>query len=209
MHMAENRTAKHLRTYRVLEAVGVFANPDALEAAVDELENAGFDRASISVLGSDDEIKKRIGRFYHSVAEIEDDMRAPRASLVSLRTRFKEEATAIAFPLYVGGLAGVAAVVASGGALALAIAAAIIGSATGASLGGLLASAIAEHHAKQIEELIAQGGLVLWVKIADDDATRRALAVLENAGARNVHIHEIRRRWGPGSPPIGLTDLSA
>jgi hypothetical protein len=35
--------------YPASEAVGVFASAEALEAAVDALERAGFDRAAISV----------------------------------------------------------------------------------------------------------------------------------------------------------------
>jgi len=110
---------------------------------VDDLEASGFERTAISVLGSDDEIRKRVDRLYRTVTEIEDDPRAPRISVVSTGTLFKSEATAIVFPLYVGGFAGAAAVVASGGALALAVAVAILGSAAGAGLGGLLASATA------------------------------------------------------------------
>jgi hypothetical protein len=199
--MARDRTAKKPRPYRTREAVGVFADPDALESAVGDLEKSGFDRAAISVLGSDEEIKKRVGQLYRNIAEIEDDPQIPRASFVSTRVRFRSEAAAVAFPLYVAGLAGAAAVVASGGALALAIAAAIVGSATGASLGGLLASAMAERHAHRIEEQIAKGGLVLWVRVDDDDAERRACAVLENAGAHDVHIHTIERKWRRGDPP--------
>ena len=176
------------------EAVGVFADPVALERAVTELEMAGFDPAALSVLGSDSEIRKRVG-LYRSVAEIEDDARTPRTPFVSTYKRVADETAAVAFPLYIGGIVGLAAVVASGGALALAIAAAIIGSSAGVSLGGLLAGAIAERHAKRIQEQLEQGGLVLWVKVDDADAEKRALNALENSGARDVHTHEIRRRW--------------
>jgi hypothetical protein len=41
------------RNYRATEVVGVFATPDALELAVDDLGIAGFDRAGISVLATD------------------------------------------------------------------------------------------------------------------------------------------------------------
>jgi hypothetical protein len=192
---------KKPQTYRTREAVGVFADADALEAAVNDLESSGFDRASISVLGSDSEVRNRVGRLYRNVLEIEDDPRAPRTSFVSSARRLAGETAAVVFPLYIGGLAGLAAVVASGGALALAVGVAIIGSAAGASLGGLLAGAIAEHHAMKIEEQIGQGGLVLWVKLADDDAERRALAVLEKSGARDIHIHKIQREWTEAIDP--------
>ena len=192
--MNHDSAARKEQTYRSREAVGVFPDSGALERAVNELETAGFDPAAISVLGSDREVRRRIG-LYRSVAEIEDDARAPRAPFVSGYKRAVDETNAVAFPLYIGGIAGLAAVVASGGALALAIAAAIIGSATGASLGGLLAGAIAEHNAKRIQAQIERGGLVLWVKVDDANAEQRALAALEKSGAQDVHTHEIRRRW--------------
>ncbi len=112
--MADNGAAKEPWAYRAREAVGVFAEPDALEAAVNQLEMSGFDRTTISVLGSYDEVRKRVGRLYRNVMAIEDDAGASRASFVSTNKRMKDETAAVVFPLYVGGLAGVAAVVAWG-----------------------------------------------------------------------------------------------
>jgi hypothetical protein len=45
-------TTKAVDRDRAREAVGVFQNPDALEAAVDALEVSRFDRAAISVLAT-------------------------------------------------------------------------------------------------------------------------------------------------------------
>ncbi len=192
--MNDNPAAKKQQTFASREAVGVFPDRVALEVAINALEEAGFDPEAISVLGPDAEVRRRVG-LYRSVAEIEDDARVPRAPFVSRYERVAGETAAVAFPLYIGGIAGLAAVIASGGALALAIAAAIVGSAAGASLGGFLAGAIAEHHAKHIQRQIEQGGLVLWVKVGDNDAEQRAIAVLEQSGASDVHAHQITRRW--------------
>jgi hypothetical protein len=52
--------------YSVREAVGVFADPAALERAVDELEIASFDRAALSVLATDETIKDRVGHLYRN-----------------------------------------------------------------------------------------------------------------------------------------------
>ncbi len=74
--MTDDRAAME-RISRTREAVGVFTDPAALEAAVYELLGSRFDKATISVLGSDAEIRKRVGHLYRSVEEIEDDRRAP------------------------------------------------------------------------------------------------------------------------------------
>lgn len=68
--------------YSVREAVGVFSDVEALEAAVDELEVSGFDRATISVLASDKTIKERMGPLHHTLVEIEDDRQAPGTAFV-------------------------------------------------------------------------------------------------------------------------------
>lgn len=201
--MANDHPATNARTYRTREAVGVFDDADALEAAVNELAKSGFDRSSMSVLGTDDKVKERIGHLYRKVTEIEDDRRAPRAAFVSKEAEVEAATRTIVVPFYIGGIAGAVAVVASGGALAAAVAAAILGSATGTVLGGLLEQAVAAHHARQVEEEVARGGLVLWVGAADAEAEKRAVAVLKKAGGRHIHVHEIQREIAPEGSATG------
>jgi hypothetical protein len=179
----------------IKEVVGVFQDPKALEAAVDELEISGFDRAAISVLATDAQSVQQVESFYRTVKDIEDGRRVPRAAFVSRDSRAEGAAATVGIPLYIGGLAGAAAVVASGGALALAIAAAIAGGATGAGFGAILTAAIARHHAAQVREQLDKGGLVLWVRVRDADAENRAIAVLSKMGARDVHAHQISHEW--------------
>lgn len=75
--MSENTNENGIVNYSAREAVGVFSDFEALEAAVDELEVSGFDRATVSVLASDKKIKERMGRLHPTLIEIEDDRRAP------------------------------------------------------------------------------------------------------------------------------------
>lgn len=188
-------------TYLVREAVAVFADANALETAVDALEAAGFNRAGISVLGTD-HAGDFIHQTYRSVVDIEDDKNAPQAAYVSADSRVEGEAEAVAVPFLIGGLAGAAAVAASGGILAAAIAATILGGAAGAGLGSLLVRAVAHRHAAEIERQLALGGLVLWVNVPNEEAEQRALAALNKAGGRDVHVHTIERQWGPRSRPL-------
>lgn len=180
----------------VKEAVGVFSDSKALEAAVDELEVSGFDRAAVSVLATDTNATELVERFYRTVRDIEDSGRAPSSAFVSSDSRTEGEAAVVAAPLYVGGFAGAAAVAATGGALALAIAAAIAGGVAGAGLGAILAAAISRHHAAGVRKQLDKGGLVLWVNIPNSDAEQRAVAVLNKMGARDVHVHQIKHEWG-------------
>ncbi len=184
------------------EAVGVFQNPDALEAAVDALEVSGFDRAAISVLATGTKAKTQIDRFYRTLGALEDSGGATHAAFVSRDSRTAGEAAAVGIPLYVGGFAGAAAAAASGGALALAVAATVAGAAAGAGLGALLAVAIARRHAADVREQLRKGGLVLWVSVADAEAEKRAVAVLEKAGAADIHVHEVKDRFSLDDTPL-------
>ena len=51
--MVQQSSTSATSTYTAREVVGVFPDPEALQAAVDALLRAGFDRAAISVLASD------------------------------------------------------------------------------------------------------------------------------------------------------------
>ena len=197
--MAEAQLDDGNESCNVFEAVGVFDSAGALEAAVSKLEISGFDRAALSVLASDAVVRERLGPLYKSVAEIEDDPRAPQAAFASSDSLVEAKSAAVGLPLFVGGIAGGLAAIASGGALAIAFAAVVGGGAIGAGVGALLARVIDERHVDRVCEQLAQGGLVLWVNFhdadADAEAGARALAILIEGGARDAHLHEIRRVW--------------
>lgn len=185
------------------EAVGVFVDPENLEAAVDELEISGFDRAAISVLGLEGEAKARIEAFYRKAEDIED-RDVPHAAFTSSDSRVEGETAAVALPTYVGGVAGAWAVIAAGGALAMAFSVAIAAGIVGAGLGSLLAGAIANRHARVVAEELGKGGIVLWVNVRDAASEKRALAILERMGAKHVHAHAIQREWSMPNMPLRI-----
>jgi hypothetical protein len=51
-------------------------------------------------------------------------------------------------------------------------------------------------------EQLSRGGMVLWVSVRDDTEERRALQVLKDAGARDVHVHEVQREWTLKDRPL-------
>jgi hypothetical protein len=88
--------------------------------------------------------------------------------------------------------------------MALAFAAAIGVGAVGAGLGGLLARVVEHRHIHRVREQLAQGGLVLWVSVRDNETAAHALAILIDAGARDSHLHEIEREWTLKDRPFAL-----
>jgi hypothetical protein len=189
--------------YNVREAIGVFSVPEALERAVDELEVSGFDRAALSVLASEGTIKDRVGHLYRNIAEIVDGRHVPQRAFVESDSRVEGAAAAIGIPCYIGSVAGAGVTaVGFGAATAAIVAGAVMGGVAGAGLGALLAGAMIRRHVHEVSGRLAEGGLVLWVSLRDDDAERRALHILTNAGGRDVHVHEVEREWTLKDRPL-------
>lgn len=180
---------------KVREVVAVFRDAGKLEAAVDALEKAGFVQTNISIMADSNAVADKLGHHFVPIEEMEDSPKVPRRSFVGKADRAVEESVAIGLPLYIGAMAGAVAVVASGGAAAMALLAATAGGAVGGSLGGVLASAIGKAQAKRLEDNIREGGILLWVAVANPAAEKTATDVLTAAGGADVHVHEIEQTW--------------
>jgi len=173
----------------VREAVGVFDNAKTLEAAIDELKTAGFNRADISLLAGSNTVEQKLSHRYEKVAELEDDPDVPTTAFISTESIGDAEGALIGTLLYVGAIALAGAVVASGGALAAAITAAAIGGGVGGMAGIGLSSFITQHHADYLQEQIDHGGLLLWVRTRDATHEERAKEILSKHSAHDVHVH--------------------
>lgn len=188
-------------TRKVREVVAVFHDAGTLEAAVDDLDRAGFAQTSLSIMADAKAVAEKLGHRFEPVEDMEDDPNIPRRTFVGKADRSVEESAAIGLPLYVGAMAGAAAVVASGGAAAMAVLAAVAGGAVGGGFGALLARSIGKAEAERLEDNIQNGGILLWVAVSDAAAEARAIEVLKTAGGTDVHAHEIAQTWeGPEIP---------
>ncbi|MFW5834720.1 MAG: hypothetical protein ACOCYE_11545 [Pseudomonadota bacterium] len=173
----------------VREAVAVFRTKEGLEAAVDDLLLEGFARRDLSLLASDEAVRKELGHDFGSTRELEDDAKVPTVAYVAREDVGDAEGAVLGGFLYVGALAGAAAVVASGGALPAAILAATLGGSAGAGVGGWLAHLVGKHHADSLERQIAEGGLLLWVRTHDAAHELKATSILKRHGGEDVHVH--------------------
>jgi hypothetical protein len=189
-------------SYTVREVVAVFGSGDRLESAVENLEAAGFRREDISMMASHEAVAENLNHRFETVQRMEDDPRVPQAAFIAKDDLAAGKAAAIGIPLYIGASVGSLAVVASGGALALAIAAAVAGGLAGGGLGGLAAHVIGRNHAEAIEKQLADGGLLLWVRVSDSAREDEAIGVLTASGGEHVHAHDIRRTWGAKDVPL-------
>ena len=200
--MAAEKNSPSDVAYRSREAVAVFDDYDRLVDAIQELETAGFNRSQMNLLTDQRNAEAKVGRKVEDVRELAHEGKAPTGTWVD-RHELAEGRTALAGGLgYIGSIAAVGAVVASGGTLAAALAAAVaaggVSGAAGAWLGGLLSSG----HVDEVAKQVANGGLLLWVQIQDPAQEARAVEILERFSARRVELHDITRPWGDEEVPL-------
>lgn len=175
----------------IREAVGVFHDLPSFRDAVDDLLNAGFDRSDLSLLASTEAVEDKLGHAYRKIQELEDDPSVPRAAYVGDHSLAEGRTGVIGGLAYIGAMLGVGAVVASGGTLAAAIAAAALAGGGGGVLGGLAARYLGRKQAENLQKQLERGGLLLWVRVRDDEREKQAVEILERYRAENVHVHEI------------------
>jgi len=172
----------------VTEAVAVFHDVSDLDAAVEALQSAGFKRADISLLASEEAVEKKLGHRYERVEELEDDPKAPR---VAYRTR---ESVGETEDVIIGSMTYLPAVLAAGTVVASAgvVAAAVTGTAiAGALIGTVLARWLDKSHAEHLQEQLEHGGLLLWVRTHDQQQEQTALKVLLEHSGTDVHVHRL------------------
>jgi hypothetical protein len=185
------------------EVAGVFGSRGELDAAIDALLLAGFDRADIDIIADLDEVQKAIGPVYVASEELADISRVPRRPVTA--------------PEDVGGpvavVAGVVAtaaagatafvVVRSGGETMTAAAVAILSAALAGSIGGVLTyRRFGLDKSKSLEGHMAARGLILWVRVRSPDREDTAQKILRLHGGRAVRVHEIEIEKRPDEIPL-------
>jgi len=186
----------------VREAVGVFHEWKSLQAAVDELMGNGFDRSEISLLAGEKTVEEKLGHIYEKVAELEDDASVPRVAFLGRDSVTEAKAFTVTGLGYLGAVAAIGTIVASGGSLALLIGGAAAMGGGGMLLGRWLAKAIGRDRAASIEAQLNKGGLLLWVRTKDAEHERRAIGILAKHQAEDVHVHDVVTDTAPAVDPL-------
>ena len=176
---------------KVREVTGVFHSRDDLETAVGALLEEGYDRADIDIMAGADAIVQKLGGIYASTEELADVPEAPRRAFRAREDVTVPLAGAAGILTYIGATVAALGVVASGGALAAAVAAAAAGGAAAGGIGALIARSLGQEEAKELEDQIALGGLVLWVRVRSPEQEEKAQQILRQQGAEAVRVHEI------------------
>jgi hypothetical protein len=162
--------------------IGVFADIDSAQAAVERLIAAGFPADRLSIVGKDLQSETRINGFV-TTGEIAGSAAATGGwvgGLVGLLAGMALLFVPAAGPLVVlGPLAG-AAVGAAQGAL------------VGGGIGAVLGHFVAEQHIPKYEQLVRAGNYLLVAHGTEQDVAR-AEQILNDSAATDVERHDIFR----------------
>jgi hypothetical protein len=191
----------------VREAVAVFHDRESFQDAIEELMSAGFDRSELSLLASTQAIESKLGHAYRKIQELEDDPTVPRAAYVGDLSLAEARTGVIGGLAYIGAMVGVGAMVASGGTLAAAIAAAAVAGGGGGLIGGLAARYLGRDRAKDLQQQLDRGGLLLWVHVRDAAREQRAVDILRQHGAEDVHVHDLPASEDPAANPLAGIEI--
>lgn len=151
---------------------------DQAEVIVDALRVSGFSNNDISVLFPD---KKGSRDFAH-----EHNTKAPEGATAG-------GVAGMGVGAVLGWIAGIGAIAIPGvgpfiaaGPIVAALSGAAIGGATGGIIGALVGMGIPEFEAKQYEEKIRSGNILLSVHTEESDERKRVKEIFERAGAEDI-----------------------
>jgi len=168
----------------IREAVGVFADPDSLEQATKRLAQAGFDEHRLTLLTTDSTVEAHLDHLFES-------SRGEGEAAFTPRKTGDDASHGIGRGLaFTGQTVAAGAVVASAAALGGPVVIALAGTAAVGTVGAAMVAIIAQGDARDLQEHLDQGHLLLFARIdeeADESAARDAL----QANSLDVRIIEI------------------
>ncbi|MBW4960898.1 hypothetical protein [Sulfitobacter sp. CW3] len=174
---------------KIPEAVGVFDSFEDLQKAFYDLRMVGFSRYDISLLGTEEALKEKLGTTYWRSPELEDDPNAPRAAFVSEEAIGELEGGIAGGFFFLGSYVAMAAMLTAASTLAASIAAIAIGGVPAAIIGALLARRVGQHHKEYYATQIEHGGILLWVRVKDKEHEDLAVKIMKEHSGRDVHVH--------------------
>ena len=176
---------------KLREAVAAFDDPEALKAAISELQGSGFNRADISFLARDGLTSGHVEADYSEARGVEDDPSVKREAVIDETDIRQRRTLEISMAATIAAFAAAGFTVMSGGAALAAAGAAAVAVGGVGGLGALIGKAWGEGQDTFLREQLERGGIVIWVRTVDEAAETRACNILRRHAAHDVHVHEL------------------
>jgi hypothetical protein len=170
------------------QIIGVFHDRDAVEKAIDTLQSHGIERGQLTILGTADAVRERLGLPVEEPGAGNADVQAP------VDESEKQNMTPLlaGVPAYLGAVLAAGVTAASGGALAGAAVAALAGAAGGGALGGAAAGLFRGRVEGSYEEQLAKGGILLLVHPRQPEDVETAKSILGQHADRQIETEPDR-----------------
>jgi hypothetical protein len=191
-----------LETETVREVAGLFESRDALQAAIDNLLLAGFDRADLGLMAGVDGLRHVLRKVSISIEELSGTPKASRDTPVLPQEVATVQAMIVGS---VGFLAAAGAAwisIASGGGTVLAVIAATIAGSIAAAFGGFVFARRFRPKDVVVLHDNLRGGVILWVRVRTKDQEAKAKQILTTHGAKSVRVVETEIAKTTGDIPM-------
>jgi hypothetical protein len=177
---------------RVREVAGVFHSYESLDASVEALLQASFDRADIDRMAPIDEVRDKVGAVYIASEELADVPQTPRQPVV---LPADTAATTALVTSVAAGAVGVAtalvAVLLDATPLKAAAAALIAAIVVGGVAAITTLRILNRETVTGLDSFMTERGIVLWVRVRTPEREEMAQKILSEHGARAIRVHEI------------------
>jgi hypothetical protein len=196
-------TNELLGTVRVREVVGTVKDKEALDRLAADLTQSGFDRADIDLMASRTTVMRTLGSYYTVPVAAAEHPDAPRRHLI--RPDDVTTTTALVFGtlITIGSLGAALPILASGGALAAAAAAGVAGGAAMTALAEVIKSRlVSSGEDTDLEEELRMSGLVVMVRVHDQEKEHMAREIMRRCGASHIHVHEVELKKTLADVPL-------
>jgi hypothetical protein len=169
----------------IREAVAVFDEAERLESAVSELQSSGIDRSELSFLAH----PSLTGRLPSDLRRAAEDPATPREPVVSDTDLRQGRVLGTGLAATIAAFAAAGFTVATGG-VAAAVAVAALAAAGGVGAAStLVGRKLADDQMSFLDEQLARGGVLLWVRTRDAASEQTVLEVLRRHSA-DVYLHD-------------------
>lgn len=184
------RPDRVLETETVREVAALFESRDALQAAIDNLLLAGFDRADLGLMAGVDSLRRVLRKVSISIEELTGTSKASRGTPVLPQEVMAVQAMIVGTVGFFAAAGAAWISIASGAGTILVVIATTIAGSIAAALGGFVFARRFKPKDVVVLDDNLRGGAVLWVRVRTKDQEAKARQILANHGAKSVRVVE-------------------
>jgi hypothetical protein len=174
----------------VREAVGYFDDPEKLFSAISDLEGSGFDRSYLSILARESFLEGDLKDDFDNIREAESDPDAARGAVIADTDVRQVRTMTTSIAVLVAAVVAAGVTIITGGVAAAALAAAAAGGLAAALAVGVGRRAGQSEEAF-LQDQIARGGIILWIKTPTPALEQKADEVLNKNDAMEAHVRDM------------------